>query len=294
MDITVAITMATEKKQENKFFVGLKTLLGFFSPLLNKLTEREADRGLNDLMLDLHTHILPAIDDGSQNVETSLQMLRLEREHGVKRIFLTPHYDPYAMDVDTFLELRKKSYELLLDSLGDEEWPELRLGAEVKYSPELLDMSPEKLTLGGTDYLLLELSFHHYPAHLDRVVGELDGMGITPILAHIERYAYFRKDPSLLISAMNNGALAQINVEPLTDKNDKGFASACIDHSLAHFIGSDAHNLTGRKPCMDELKQSVNEKQLERLMMYSDMVWNNEAPPHIRPSAVKKGLFRYK
>ena len=245
-------------------------------------------------MLDMHTHILPAIDDGAVDVEMSLEMLKKEREHGVNRIFLTPHFDPYAMDVDKFLELRQKSYEALKAALGDEEWPEMRLGAEVKYSPELLDMSPERLTLGGTDYLLLELSFHHYPAHLDQVVGELDGMGITPILAHIERYTYFRKDPNLLISAMNNGALAQINVEPLADKKDKGFASACIDHSLAHFIGSDAHNLTSRAPTMNEFKPNVTEKQYDRLMKYSNMLWENEAPPHIRPTAVIKGLLRYK
>lgn len=245
-------------------------------------------------MLDLHTHILPAIDDGAVNTEMSLEMLRKEREHGVKRIYLTPHFDPYAMDVDTFLELRQKSFETLKNALGEEEWPEMRLGAEVKYSPELLDMSPEKLTLGGSDYLLLELSFHHYPAHLDQVVGELDGMGITPILAHVERYSYFRKESALLVNAINNGALAQINVEPLTDKNDKGFASACIDHSLAHFIGTDAHNLTSRAPNMNELKDHITERQLSQIEKYSDMIWTNEAPPHIRPTLVQKGLFRYK
>ena len=245
-------------------------------------------------MLDIHTHILPAIDDGAQNVETSLEMLRKERDHGVKRIYLTPHYDPYAMDVDAFLELRERSFETLKNALGNEEWPELRLGAEVKYSPELLDMSPEKLTLGGSDYLLLELSFHHYPAHLDQVVGELDGMGITPILAHVERYSYFRKESALLVSAINNGALAQINVEPLTDKTDKGFASACIDHSLAHFIGTDAHNLTSRPPCMNELGTHISESQLSRIEKFSNMVWENEAPPHIRPTPVTKGLFHYK
>ncbi|MBQ6906444.1 MAG: capsular biosynthesis protein [Clostridia bacterium] len=245
-------------------------------------------------MLDLHTHILPAIDDGAVDTEMSLEMLRKEREHGVKRIYLTPHFDPYAMDVDTFLELRQKSFDTLKNALGEEEWPEMRLGAEVKYSPELLDMSPEKLTLGGSDYLLLELSFHHYPAHLDQVVGELDGMGITPILAHVERYSYFRKESALLVNAINNGALAQINVEPLTDKNDKGFASACIDHSLAHFIGTDAHNLTSRAPNMNELGSHVSEIQLSRLKKFSDMLWENEAPPHIRPTLVQKGLFRYK
>ena len=246
------------------------------------------------MLTDYHCHILPELDDGAESVEMSLEMLKAERSHGVSRIFLTPHYDPYAMDVDMFLELRERSYATLKEALGDDEWPEMRLGAEVKYSPELLNLSPEKLTLGGSDYLLLELSFHHYPAHLDQVVGELDGMGITPILAHIERYSYFRRDPSLLISAMNNGALAQINVEPLTDKKDKGFASACIDHSLAHFIGSDAHNLSSRAPTMNELKPNVTEKQYERLMKFSDMIWENEAPPHIRPTAVTKGLFRYK
>lgn len=245
-------------------------------------------------MIDIHTHILPGIDDGASDVSVSLKMLDSENADGVELVCLTPHFDSQKGNVDAFLEKRNKAYAVLCEALKDTEHPELLLGAEVRYSPMLTSQNPEKLTLGNSNYLLLELPFHHYPAHIEQIVRELESDGITPILAHVERYDFFRKQPDLLLSLIKAGAMGQVNMHSLTDRADKGFAMACLRNSLAHFVASDAHNTTDRAPCMGLLNDAVSAEMMSKLKTYSAAFRENEVQPFFNPTPVRKTLFGYK
>lgn len=244
-------------------------------------------------MIDIHTHILPGIDDGARNENISLKMLHAELKAGVQQIFLTPHFNCETTSIDAFIENRQSAFERLSDAVGSEPMPELRLGAEVRYSPALLNLPFEEIALNN-NYLLLELPFHHYPAHIKQVIMNLDANGITPILAHVERYQFFRDDPELLYSLIQLGAMGQVNVSSLEDKKDRGFAKACLNNSLAHFVASDTHNMTDRAPCMDMVPHILSESMIELLEKYSDALWEDETPYYFDAHEIKKTIFGYK
>lgn len=242
-------------------------------------------------MIDLHTHILPAIDDGAQDVETSLLLLREEVRQQVTQIVLTPHFYPHKDTLDAFLEKRNASVLVLQEHYTDSARVDIRLGAEVHYSPSLMENDLRCLTIGRSNYLLLELSTRHYPAHVDRFMDHLSGLGITPILAHVERCVYFREDSSLLCNLIDRGAIGQLNAENVLNKQDKGFSIACLEHGLASVIASDTHNLTKRPPRLAEAMQQLSPELSGIVREATQAIWDNQLPPLSMPTPVKKGLF---
>lgn len=244
-------------------------------------------------MIDLHTHLLPGIDDGSKNLEETRKLLVCQKENGVDRVVMTPHFYCDRMDIDDFLNNRDRAFQQTLEILDPVTMPQIKAGAEVRYSPALLELDLSKLTLGDSSYILLELSDQHYPTHLEQVVMNMTMMGITPILAHLERCKYFREQPDLLFKLINKGALGQVSVLSLFDKATKSFALACLNNSLAQFIASDAHNLTDRPPCMAKLNEVLEPQLIYRSDLFAQAVWNNEQTPFFEASAVKKRIFGY-
>lgn len=244
-------------------------------------------------MIDLHCHILPGIDDGAKNISEAKAMLAMQQASGVESLCLTPHFYPEDKSIETFLTERNRAWENLCATLAPEEKAHIRLGAEVRYCEQLLSLDLRKLTLGKSDYLLLELPGRRYPAYLSRYVDELLGKGIVPILAHVERCVYFREEPSLLKQLIDLGALAQVSAQALFNKRDKNFSIACLSHGLAQIVASDAHDTTGRKPCMDEIRKLPDDlQQLHNTI--TSAVWDNELPPYIRATTVKKTFFGYR
>ena len=112
---------------------------------------------MHSAFTDLHTHILPGVDDGAKDLEKALEMLRMQKACGVERVALTPHFYPLREEFQSFLDKRQQAYEGLLPNWDAESMPDLRLGAEVHYSPALAELDLRRLTIGQSDYLLLEL-----------------------------------------------------------------------------------------------------------------------------------------
>lgn len=244
-------------------------------------------------MIDIHCHILPGIDDGAKDLSEALAMLAVQGASGVDRLYLTPHFYPEEVSLDEFLTARASALARLESERSGEELPQIRPGAEVRYCRQLLDLDLRKVTLGDSDYLLLELPGRHYPSFAVQILEELQSQGIIPILAHVERCAYFREDPQLLKRLVDLGALAQVSASALFDRKDRNFARSCLEHGLAHMAASDAHNLTGRRPCMDVLNRLPDAlRQLHDVCC--EAVWNNELPPYMRTTASKKTFFGYR
>lgn len=244
-------------------------------------------------MIDLHCHILPGIDDGAKDVNEAKDILSMQRASGVQRFFMTPHFYPEEKTLNSFLTEREKACKKLCDMLVPQEKMQIRLGAEVRYCELLLSLNLQKLTLGESDYLLLELPNRRYPAYLTRFVEELLSRGLIPILAHVERYAYFREEPALLKSLVDLGVLAQVSAQALFDKRDKNFSIACLCHGLAQIVASDVHNFTDRKSCMAEIRKLPEELQQLHDAITS-AVWENELPPYFCVTTLKKTFFGYR
>jgi len=244
-------------------------------------------------MIDIHCHILPGIDDGAKNVSEAVEMITMQRTCKVNAMYLTPHFSAEEKTLEEFLLERDKAWEQLAAVLDHKDSPDIRIGAEVRYCQEILSMDLRKVTLGQSDYLLLELPSQRYPAYALQSIEKLLEKGIIPILAHVERCSYFREDPNLLKRLIDLGALAQVSAQALFDKRDKNFSIACLCQNLAQIVASDAHDPAKRKPNMDVVRK-LPRVLLQSHNAFSEAVWKNELPPYIQTSNVRKTFFGYR
>ncbi|MFO7895998.1 MAG: CpsB/CapC family capsule biosynthesis tyrosine phosphatase [Candidatus Cloacimonadales bacterium] len=196
------------------------------------------------MMIDIHTHILPAIDDGSQDMRQSLDQLKLMSKAGVSAVVLTPHYisNYYQNDPSKIAAATQK----LAAAAEKANIPiTLHQGAEI-----LLDsLSTEKIiaehfAINQTDYVLVESEMSSFPADLKQLLYDLVRAGYKPILAHPERYGDIKKNPALVEDLMYRNVYMQINAGSLLDhygKDCRKIAWQLIQNGWAHFLASDNH-----------------------------------------------------
>lgn len=243
-------------------------------------------------MVDIHTHILPGVDDGSRDIHTSLRMLLREQRDGVDKVILTPHFFCYEESVDSFLARREEAFARLSEAGAGVTLPELKLGAEVAYDPELINADLSRLTLGGSRYLLLELPFRSYPTFVAALLDRMFDQGLVPVLAHVERFGYFRENPDLLYDLINRGALSQLNADNVAAAKGAGsFTAACLTSGMSQFIASDAHDLVKRPPCCDAAMQLLDSDARASVESFENAVWNDEVTPPVDFRRIKKTVF---
>lgn len=213
-------------------------------------------------MIDFHSHILPGIDDGSENVDMSVKMLGMEKASGINTIVATPHFYLSDQSLDSFLTARDEAYEKLLpesEKLG----AEIVLGAEVLYTHSLADIDMTKLCVGNTKYMMIELPYKQLSRNFIRSFHSFIGSiypDVVPILAHAERYLNFTDEESLY-EVLNCDIIVQLNSGSfkMFSPNIK-FMHNLIKHDMAHLLGTDCHNLTSRAPNMDIARKALNKK----------------------------------
>lgn len=207
-------------------------------------------------MTDLHTHILPGMDDGPKDLGAALELLEQARQQGIGSIALTSHY-PCGQELpEEFLARRELAFAALAEQCAA--GLKLKRGCEVYFSPQLLTFDPRPLCLEGTDLLLLELPVLQKPAFLREVLTALQQQGIVPLIAHAERYLYVQRDPRILGDWISLGAYIQVNAHSVTDG---GFARKLIKWGLCQVIASDAHSIRHRpvnlKAAMDTVSRRL-------------------------------------
>ncbi len=208
-------------------------------------------------MIDLHSHILPGIDDGVQSEDESVEFARVAVSDGVQAIVATPHCK------DGVWENRREDVlqrvERLRARLKDEGIPlVLYPGAEVHICPDLParvedGRAPTLADNGKT--LLLELSLTQYPFELQNLLFQLRLAGIEVLFAHPERILYFQEDPSRYAELVRMGAWGQITTGSITGqfgRDVQAYSDRLLREGLVHVIASDAHNTRGRPPVLGE------------------------------------------
>lgn len=214
-------------------------------------------------MVDMHSHILPGIDDGARDVNVSLRLVEKNLRDGVTTICLTPHFNFERQSVEEFLEQRQKSYEILKQAVDKKGWNvEFVLGAEVAFSTELAESEKlDKLCYLGTKCMLIELPAAYLPKWTSEVLDEIQLQGITPLLAHVERYTYFQNEPDKLYQFIEDGCYTQVNATSLVKhKNAQKFIALLMKHGMVHCMGSDTHSLEKRPPMLKEAANFVQRK----------------------------------
>lgn len=248
-------------------------------------------------MIDMHSHIIPMVDDGSENIEITKKMLEAAHNAGFSTIFATPHY---------FDERNSLCREKMLDhfekvkSLAKKFDIELLLGNEVYIQPDLQEVVKQNTVslMNQSRYLLMEIPRHNDINYLEDVVFELSTMNITPILAHPERYKMVRENPEVLYDLADKGVLFQLNSGSLLgDYGDgvKKLATKLLKHNVYQFMGSDSHYYDRYKvysEALDIVKNTVGEEQVKLLTEINPTkVKNNEIIESDLQPMKKKFLF---
>lgn len=256
-----------------------------------------------EFLTDLHCHLLPGMDDGAKDIETSVQLLKIEYDSGVRQITFTSHFDCEKMNLDLFLKNRERAFNSVKKEINDKypEWKDLKLslGAEVKYSPNLLNLPLDSLCIENTNYLLLELSFHMLPTYFESITRQIIMMGIIPIVAHVERYNYIIDNPTILCDWIDEGMLIQMNAESFLRKNrDSKLCFNLVKWNLVHVIASDAHSIHRRPVNLQEGLESIRirlgDKVVNNLISNANCVFIGDYPKQYEMYCPRKILGRWR
>lgn len=218
-------------------------------------------------MTDMHCHILPGVDDGAESLDDALVMAELAAESGVDTIIATPHCNlPGAARSNCKSdELRDRFIELAA-ALRDARIPvKLLPGAEVLCTPSVPELLKKGrlLTLAGSDYLLVEFFFREAPDTMDELLARVAAEGVTPVIAHPERYAAVHRDPGVIAAWHGKGYVIQLNKDSLLGRLGRRAAASAdwiLAHGLAHIVASDAHSPLYRTPYMGEVRRHLEER----------------------------------
>jgi protein-tyrosine phosphatase len=195
---------------------------------------------------DMHSHLLPGIDDGVQTLEESIANIQLLAEMGIKKIITTPHVmsDFYKNTPDII----SRSRDLVKQKL-DSEGIVINFEAAAEYYLDETFHSKtkqkEQILTFGDKYVLFEMSFVNESPFINETVYNLQMEGYKPILAHPERYAYFQSDFEKVEYYFDRGIYFQININSISGYYSKAarvLVEKLIDKQMVHFIGTDAHN----------------------------------------------------
>lgn len=210
-------------------------------------------------MIDIHTHILPGIDDGAESMEEAYEMALMAVRSGVKALVATPHSNQGADFWDDELKRQEKAFLELEEILLQEKVPiKLYRGMEIWSSVDIVEKIKLRklITLNHTPYVLIEFAFDEEPWWIEAIIEELQGAGLVPVLAHPERYFCVQEEPGLLQDWREQGALAQMNKGSILGRFGREIertAEVLLRNRLFSCIASDAHHAYIRTTDMKEL-----------------------------------------
>lgn len=204
-------------------------------------------------VFDIHSHILPEVDDGPKTWEVALEMCRMAAADGITHMVATPHAnDRYKYDRNHLRELLAQLQARVGSSL------QLGLGCDFHLSFENLERAleqPHNYTIGDTNYLLIELSNFSVPTQITECFIRLGDRGLTPILTHPERNPILQQTPQRVVEWAEQGCLVQITASSLTGfwgERPETVARWLLARSAVHFLATDAHDTKRRVPILSE------------------------------------------
>ncbi len=246
--------------------------MGLFGNLFtNSKTKEAAD--LSVLKTDIHSHLIPGIDDGAKSIEDSIAMITEFYNLGYRKLITSPHVmsDYYRNSSETILSglervrgaIKEANIDISIDAVA-----EYYLDADFEQKLE-----NEKLLTFGDNYLLFEISYMNPPDNLNAIVFKMQTMGYKPVLAHPERYNFWHKNYDKYLEFHDKGVLLQLNINSLTGYYSlptKKIAEQMIDNGIISLLGSDCHHQGHIK----SLQNVVYEKSLHQLLISGKLLNN--------------------
>lgn len=248
-------------------------------------------------MIDIHSHILPFVDDGSKDMEMSLKIAKLYVDNGYDKVIATPHYIEgvkYKSSDDIKIGLESLKKELARTGIP----LEIYLGNEIYIQPSIIKEINDNraLTLNDSRYILIEFPMNEIPIYVEELIYELSLKGYVLIIAHPERYSRITEDPNILYRYIQMGALTQINLPSIGGfygPKVKNTVEILLKHNMVHFVGTDTHSDRNRSPKVNDslniLFDMVDEDYFEQLIVTNaEMVLQNKQIHIMQPMIVKK------
>lgn len=213
------------------------------------------------MMIDIHSHILPGLDDGSKSWDMTLEMCRLAIEDGITHIVATPHAD------DTYAYSRDRIRDLVTE-LGKKVGGGLTfsVGCDFHLSFENVEDAithPRRYTIDSGQYLLVELSDYGIPPQISGALVRLREAGMIPILTHPERNGILQRRPERVLEWIDAGCLVQVTASAVTGSwgdTPQRIALWLLEQDAVHVLASDAHDDKRRRPILSEARRHVSRR----------------------------------
>lgn len=253
-------------------------------------------------MIDMHSHILPGIDDGSRDSEETYKMLMEAYDAGFTKVISTSHY--YLGYYEENENTRKSYIDDINKNLLEINYNiQICVGSEIFITNDIINLLKEQKasSINGTKYVLFETAFGVEPQNLKDVIYSLMSNNYIPIIAHPERYSYVQKNPNMLLELIDLGVLFQSNFGSVIGqygKEAKKTVKLLLKNNYIHFLGTDAHRkntiYTLIPQALESLKEIISEEELEELTTINpNLVLENKDINTRRPTKIKKGLFGF-
>jgi len=222
-------------------------------------------------VIDIHCHILPGLDDGPRSLDISIAMAAAAAEDGITAIIATPHTDGIRINHDTVPEsVHRLNEELKRQKISVEVYP----GYEIPSSKTA--SLAHNHTLAGSKYFLLEFPHTHLPADAALIIASAISHGLQPIIAHPERNPDILFRPDLLADLVAAGAFSQVTAVSITGElgiDVQRCAHHLLSRNLVHFIATDSHSPSFRRPVLSEARRIVrrlaDEETAARLFLHN-------------------------
>lgn len=222
---------------------------------------------MRKLTIDFHCHFLPGIDDGAADVSTAANMLKALTAQNVSVVAATPHYTSEKEAPDAFLKRREQSLELILAHKDKKKFPEILPGAEVSLAPGISQLALEKLCIGRTKALLIELPMTSVRSWMVNEIEMIAGAhNVIPMIAHLDRYSGFftERDYEHIFSLGN--AYYQINASAFRHRHTLHKLLDWDNQGIRMLVGTDAHNMKHRPPDYTAIVKALSGKRYEQLL----------------------------
>ncbi|MGF7160639.1 protein-tyrosine phosphatase [Rhodoligotrophos appendicifer] len=249
-------------------------------------------------MIDLHSHILPGIDDGSPTLATSIEMARMAVDDGITHMVCTPHIMPGVFE-NTTSTIEQATEHLRYELLNRDIPLELYVGADVHIAPNL----PERLafgdvpTLNGTRYFLFEPPHHVLPPRIGDLVARLMRQGFVPVLTHPERMTWIETHYEMVVQLNDLGCLLQLTAESITGAFGRAArinSEKLLAEGRVAVVATDAHGTKARRPCLSRARAGlatlVGEEEADNMVIFRPAaILADEPMPQIcRPEKAQK------
>lgn len=209
-------------------------------------------------MIDIHCHILPKVDDGPKSWDTSLEMCRMAANDGIEHIVATPHANErFQYDRESLAN----NLEYLKVLVG--KTPQLSLGCDFHLSYDNLQevlLSPQRFTIEGSHYLLVELSNYSIPTQINEYFTRMADIGVTPVITHPERNPILQETQQRVLQWVDQGCAVQVTASAITGAWGSKVVRAAewlLERDAVHVLASDAHDTKHRKPLLSAAREKV-------------------------------------